>query len=237
MNDTPIRQWQPEDLQGKSALVVFAHPDDVDFHFGGTVAMLVAAGVEVTYLCATRGDKGDRSGEKNASEIALVREEEQHQAARILGATTLEFLDEKDGEVEHTRDLVNAIARKIRAIRPDIVITLDIGFFDPSFGVNHADHRNIATATMDAIYPVARNRNFMPDIPHHVVRTLLVLDYERPNVCVDTSGEAFEKQLLALQCHKSQWGNAERVLNKRRALGMIEKYRLVEFDLPYVATK
>lgn len=230
MNDLIIKQWHPENLHGKRILVVFAHPDDADFHFGGTVALMAAAGANITYLCATRGDKGDRSGARSGTEIAQVRESEQREAAHILGVESLEFLNEKDGEVQHTRNLVHTIARKIRIVRADIVITLDIDMFDPSWGVNHADHRAIAASTIDAVYPVARNRNFLPDTPPHAVKMLMVLSYANPNIFVDTSGEASERQLQAMMCHESQWPDPERVLRKRRALGQVEKYRLIEFD-------
>jgi LmbE family N-acetylglucosaminyl deacetylase len=236
MSDSNLKQWQPADAYGKRVLVVFAHPDDVDFHFGGTVALLSAAGADITYLCATRGDKGDRSGERTGDEIASVRESEQHAAARTLGVDHLDFLEEKDGSVWHSPELVFAIARKIREVRPDIVITMDVDIFDPSWSINHHDHRAIAASTIDAVYPIARNRNFLKDTPAHVVKTLLVLSYANPDVYVDTSG-AFEQQLLALRCHRSQWGDAEPVLAKRRALGQKEAYRLVEFSPPIFVPK
>ncbi len=237
MSKSKIKQWHPEDAHSKRVLVVFAHPDDVDFHFGGTVALLSEAGADITYLCATRGDKGDRSGERTGAEIASVRETEQRAAASTLGVKQIEFLDEKDGQVRHTSELIITIARKIREVRPDIVITLDVGVFDPSWGINHIDHREIALATIDAVYPVARNRNFLPEIPPHVVTTMLVLSYEKPDVYVKTSGKAFKQQLRALQCHRSQWGDAEPVLAKRRALGKKEPYRLVKFSQPMVVPK
>jgi LmbE family N-acetylglucosaminyl deacetylase len=230
MSSSDLLQWTIKDVVGKRALVVFAHPDDVDFHFGGTVASLSRAGAETWYLCATRGDKGDRSGRLSGAEIAEIRATEQREAAQILGANNPEFLDLADGQVEYTRELVATIGKRIREIRPDIVITLDFEMFDPSWGVNHADHRAISTATIDAVYPFARNPNFLPGVPAHTVPTLLVLSYKNPNVFVDTSGVAFELQIQALRAHKSQWGNAERVIAKRLALGPRETYHLAEFS-------
>ncbi len=237
MTNATIKQWHPEDARGKRVLVVFAHPDDVDFHFGGTVASLAKAGADITYLCATRGDKGDRSGERSASEIGSVRESEQRAAAQLLGVDKLEFLDEKDGEVWRSPKLIDTLALKIREVRPDILITLDIDMFDPSWGINHSDHREIALSTIDAVYPRARNRNFFPDVPAHVVKTLLILSYDNPNVFVDTSGEASDRQMMALRCHRSQWGDAKPVLDKRIALGERETYRLVEFSPPLIVPK
>jgi LmbE family N-acetylglucosaminyl deacetylase len=229
--ESTVQTWQPENLQDMSVLVVFAHPDDADFHFGGTIALMAAAGADISYLCATRGDKGDRSGKSDGAETASLRETEQRAAALELGITKIDFLSEKDGRVACTRELIETIARKIRAIRPEIVITLDVDMFDPSWGVNHRDHREIATATIDAVYPVARNKNFLPDTPPHVVRKLMVLSYENPTIHVDTSGAPFEQQLKAMKHHQSQWGaNFERVLNKRLKLGMVEPYRVIEFD-------
>ena len=46
----------PEQIE--RALVVTAHPDDVDFGAAGTVAVLTDAGVEVTYCLVTDGEAG-----------------------------------------------------------------------------------------------------------------------------------------------------------------------------------
>src|SRR5688572_27430075 len=65
-------------------LCVFAHPDDVDFGSGGTVAAWVDSGIEVSYLLVTRGDAGGFDATPR-DQMPLIRESEQRAAAAVLG--------------------------------------------------------------------------------------------------------------------------------------------------------
>jgi LmbE family N-acetylglucosaminyl deacetylase len=211
-----MHEWSPSFRDGQKALVVFAHPDDSDYYFGGTIARLTKVGIEVFYLCATDGDKGGGSGELTAEQISKVRVAEQVAAAHSLGVhpANVEFLGLPDGRLVYDRELIDQIVKVVRKIRPDIVLALDTNIIDPAWGVNHADHRTIALATIDAVYPYARNRNELPDLPPHEVATLLILNYREPNCFVDISGDPFEAKKLALAAHKSQWGDGEHIIRK-----------------------
>ncbi len=224
MNCDAPAEWVPSNLDGQKVLVVFAHPDDSDFYLGGTIARLTKAGAEVVYLCATRGDKGDASGKHSRHEISVIREAEQIAAAKILGVHTVDFLGMPDGRITYGRTLIDYIVKAIRIARPNIVIALDTNITDPAWGVNHADHRAIALATIDAVYPFARNPNELPELPAHEVQTLLILNYREPNCFVDISGAPFESKKAALKAHKSQWGDAQHVIEKAEALGMRETF-------------
>jgi LmbE family N-acetylglucosaminyl deacetylase len=48
----------PLDETPARALVVTAHPDDVDFGAAGTVASWITQGTQVTYCIVTDGDAG-----------------------------------------------------------------------------------------------------------------------------------------------------------------------------------
>ncbi len=211
-----MQEWSPSSLDGKKALVVFAHPDDSDFYVGGTIARLTAAGADVHYLCATHGDKGDASGTLSAAEISRIRAGEQLAAAEALGVAGehVEFLGLPDGNVTYNRDLIDAVVKAIRRLKPDIVIALDTNILDPAWGINHADHRAIGLATIDAVYPYARNRNELPELPPHEVRMLLILNHRDPNCFVDISGAPLQSKIAALAAHKSQWGDAAYVIEK-----------------------
>lgn len=211
-----MQEFAPTFSDGKKALVVFAHPDDSDFYVGGTIARLTAAGTEVHYLCASRGDKGDASGTLSGQEISAIRAEEQVTAAAQLGVSRehVEFLGLPDGNIIYNRALIDEIVRSIRRVKPDIVIALDFNVLDPAWGVNHADHRAVGLATIDAVYPYARNRNEMPELPPHEVQTLLILNNRDPNCFVDIAGAPMEAKKAALAAHKSQWGDAAHVIEK-----------------------
>lgn len=84
---------------GKNVLVVQAHPDDADIHIGGTEAKWAAEGCEAYYLTVTNGSKGTYDPEMDPKELALVREREEREAARILGVKDVLFLGYPDGEL------------------------------------------------------------------------------------------------------------------------------------------
>ena len=111
------------DKKIKRALVVVAHPDDVDFGSAGTVATLTGRGVDVAYCLVTSGDAGGDGSAHSKEERTAIREGEQRAAAAEVGVSTLTFLHWPDGQVEPTLLLRREIARVIRTHRPDLVIT------------------------------------------------------------------------------------------------------------------
>src|SRR5918994_7240841 len=111
----------PEEIE--RALVIFAHPDDIDFGGAGTVAILSDAGVDVTYCVVTDGQAGGFDHSIPRPEMAAIRREEQTKAAAEVGVTDLIFLGWMDGEVSNDLSLRHDITRVIRQTRPQIVIT------------------------------------------------------------------------------------------------------------------
>lgn len=205
MRRISCKEWNPQRLSGVRVLAVFAHPDDGDYYFGGTVARLAAAGARVTYLCATSGDKGDVSGTQSPAHLSRLREGEQRAAAALLGVQEVEFIGLPDGRIAWDYDLIREVVVHIRRLQPQIVLTLDTAPFDPVWGVNHADHRAIAQATIDAVYPYARNPHEFAEVgAAHSVSTLLSVTFDRPNCFVDIRGEALARKQQALLAHASQ---------------------------------
>ena len=74
-------------------LVVTAHPDDVDFGAGGTIAQWTAKGIEVSYCIATNGDQGGEDPDLPRDQMPVIRQKEQRDAGKILGVTDIEFLN------------------------------------------------------------------------------------------------------------------------------------------------
>ena len=87
----------PEQIE--RALVITAHPDDVDFGAAGTVANLTDAGAVVTYCLVTDGQAGGHDRTISRPQMAAMRREEQTKAAAEVGVTDLCFLGHMDGEV------------------------------------------------------------------------------------------------------------------------------------------
>ncbi|MDP4506482.1 PIG-L deacetylase family protein [Nonomuraea turcica] len=195
-------------------LVVTAHPDDADFGAAGSVALFVDRGVEVTYLLITDGDAGGNERTLDNSGMAELRRSEQRAAAKAVGVTDVRFLGYSDGQVVPSLDLRRDIARVIRQVRPDLVIThhpdRNYRFIAPS----HPDHRAVGGATLDAVYPDARNPYAFPELLKDegleawTVREVWLNGGPTPNHWVDIT-DAMDRKLAALQSHVSQVSHVE----------------------------
>ena len=194
-----------------SAMVIVAHPDDAEFMTAGTAAVWAGAGAELTYVIVTNGNKGSEDRTVTPSELARVREAEQRDAGRILGVKNFEFLGYEDGYLQHTLDLRRELTRVIRKYRPEVVICFDpTTRFMMDIYPNHPDHRASGDATVDAVYPSARDHLTFPELltdgyETHKVKQLWMGSSEQPNVWVDISG-VLGKKREALLAHPSQLG-------------------------------
>ena len=194
------------------ALVVVAHPDDVDFGSAGTVAHLTKKDVEVAYCLVTSGDAGGDGSTHTREERTAIRESEQRAAAAEVGVTDLTFLRWPDGQVEPTLLLRREIARVIRTVRPDLVITQSPERNWERIRASHPDHLAVGEATLRAVYPDARNPHAFTELlregyqPHVVPQVWLART--RPTMAVDVT-KSFDRKIAALRRHESQVGSVE----------------------------
>lgn len=222
-------------------LVISPHPDDLDFACAGTVAKLVKAGHEVSYLIVSDGSKGTRGvplGEDlTEDELIELRKQEQREAARVVGVNNVIFLGFQDGEIENTAELREELVKQIRRLKPEIVFSFDPAnlSFD-SFFRAHRDHRMVAEAVFDALHPACHNRLYFPHLleqgyqPHRI-REAWFFAPVSPNQFVDIT-EAIEEKIAALACHPSQLPEmdeiSELVKERARELGREKGYRYAE---------
>ncbi len=198
----------------KRALVVVAHPDDVDFGTAGTIAYLTNHGVDVAYCLVTSGDAGGDDSTHTREERSAIREAEQTAAAKEVGVTNLTFLRWPDGQVEATLALRREIARVIRVHRPDLVITQSPERNYERIRASHPDHMATGEATLQAVYPDARNPHAFPELvgegflPHTVVEVWL--SAFAATMVVDIT-KTFDQKFAALSRHVSQLGDADAV--------------------------
>jgi LmbE family N-acetylglucosaminyl deacetylase len=131
------------------AVAVVAHPDDLEYGVASAVARWTGQGKQVSYLLATRGEAGIAG--MAPDEVRPLRMEEERRSAAVVGVTEVVFLDHPDGTVEYGIALRRDLAAALRRLAPDVVITMN---FDLTWGeegpVNHADHRAVGLATLDA---------------------------------------------------------------------------------------
>jgi len=187
----------------RTALAIGAHPDDVEFGCGGTLAKWARAGTEIHHLVCTDGSKGTWDASADLNRLRGVREAEQRAAARLLGrdrAGEVRFLRRVDGELANDSATRAEVVRAIRELRPDVVLG-----HDPWKRYRlHPDHRAAGWLTCDAIV-AARDPHFLPelDLEHHRPATLLLWEAEEINHVEDISG-TIDTKLEALIAHSSQ---------------------------------
>ena len=195
------------------ALVVCAHPDDVDFGAGGTVAALTAAGTTVSYCMATSGEAGSDHLPIAADELRMLREAEQTKAAEVLGVDDLMFLGFPDGQLEATVALRGAITAAIRRVRPELVICQSPERMLERIFASHPDHLAAGEATLCAVYPDSRNPRAFPEqvvdgLAPHTVSEVWLMAHPTPDLRVDVT-DTFTHKLDALRAHESQTGQRD----------------------------
>ncbi len=189
------------------ALVVVAHPDDVEFGAAAAVARWTDQGKTVVYCMVTSGEAGIDG--LPPEECREVRIGEQIESARIVGVDEVEFLGLPDGVVEGGVPLRRVIAEQVRRHRPDVVITLN---FRETWGgstPNQSDHVVVGRAALHAAQD-AGNRWIFPEQlsgddalqPWGGVREVWAASSPDATHGVDTSA-TFERGVASLEAHRA----------------------------------
>lgn len=202
-------------LQPKIVLGIAAHPDDLDFGAGGTLAHFARQGADVHYLQLTDGGKGTADPNLTPAQLAEIRKKEQEAACTCIGGCGVHYLEYSDGTLQPTQEVKEHIVRVIRTIKPDVVITTDPTFvYDEQYGIiNHTDHRAAGEAALDAVYPLARDHLAFPHLYEsglkpHKVKTVLLTKFSAHNYYIDITA-TFETKMEAVRAHDSQVGDYE----------------------------
>jgi LmbE family N-acetylglucosaminyl deacetylase len=185
------------------ALAIAAHPDDVEFGAGGTLAKWAAAGCEIVHVICTDGSKGSWDPEEDVAKLVTTRQDEQRAASRALGGTgECVFLGWPDGELESGLRQRWEVAYWIRKYRPEVVLG-----HDPWRRYRlHPDHRNAGFLATDGIV-AARDPHFFPEqnLPHHRPSMLRLWEADEPDHVETVDDAAAERKLAALLAHTSQF--------------------------------
>jgi LmbE family N-acetylglucosaminyl deacetylase len=195
-------------------MVIVAHPDDAEYLVSGLVSQWTKDGTEVTYTIVTTGDKGSEDPTISAEQLALTRKLEQERAASKLGVERVLFLGHEDGVLQPTLELRRDLTRVIRKWRPDVVVTFDpTTRFMTNTYPNHPDHRATGDATVDAVFPAARDRLTFPELLEdglepHKVRELWLCATTSPDHWFDVK-PVLDTKLAALREHASQMNGSD----------------------------
>ncbi|MDO5493817.1 MAG: PIG-L deacetylase family protein [Nesterenkonia sp.] len=227
-----LRHLTPDELLSglgvRRVLAFAAHPDDLDFGAAATMAALAERGAEITLCLLTAGDAGGFSPDEDREGVPARRAAEQREAAELLGISEVVLLDERDGFVEPTHDLIRSIVRLMRRCRPDVVVSTHPERAWERLQKAHPDHLACGEAVVRACYPAVENPFAYPEllseegleayrVPHLL---LMTAPQERHNTWVSVAGYESTK-VDALRRHLSQHpdpGQMERfVLEQMRA--------------------
>ncbi len=234
-----------QEAMPKRVMGIFAHPDDPEFFSGGTFARWASEGAYIIFVLATSGDKGSSDPEMTSERLVEIREVEERNAAAALGVKEVIFLRYPDGELQPTLGLRRDLSRLIRQKQPDVVVTCDpTVFWSGTTSINHPDHRAIGAATLEAVYPTARDRlNFIElerdeGLPTHKVQQLYISGTQSPTTKVDITAH-LETKINALREHKSQIPDMEAMAERLRssrdeespsdAPRYMERFRVITF--------
>jgi LmbE family N-acetylglucosaminyl deacetylase len=226
----------------KVILAVSAHPDDIEFHTGGTMFKMKGEGCEIYFAVATNGENGFKIEHKSRTARVKIRNQEQFKAAKFLGVKEVFFLNYKDCFLPNNDELRQKLVSIIKKVKPDIVFS-----FDPanksfeSINLNHRDHRVIAEAVFDAVF-AARNRYFSRGESHAVSR-FWFFGPNKPNHFENITAQ-IENKIKLIEAHRSQFDRKdsmekwvkEHLSHFTRKYKYSEKFRIVEIRKPFVNT-
>jgi LmbE family N-acetylglucosaminyl deacetylase len=190
----------PEDWD--RAVAVVAHPDDLEYGVASAVARWTGQGKSVTYLLATKGEAGIAG--MSPDEVGPLRMEEERRSAAVVGVSTVQFLDHPDGLVEYGIPLRRDLAAAFRRLQPEVVITMS---FDLTWGeegpVNHADHRAVGLAVLDACRDAANEWVFPEAGPRCAgLRDAYVASVGTPTHYVDVTA-SIDAGIASLREHRA----------------------------------
>ncbi len=195
------------------ALAIGAHPDDIEFECGATLAKWAEEGCEIGLLVLTDGSKGTWDAEADLAALAKRRAEEQAEAARRLSeSAAVRMLGAVDGELEVTMELRSAVAKVIRELKPQVVLG-----HDPWQRWRlHPDHRAAGFLTTDAVV-AARDPHFFSEhgIAHHRPDEVLLFECEEPDHFESVTEAHLETKVQALLAHESQFETTHEISNQK----------------------
>lgn len=200
LHDQVPNAWDPLPSPA-SVMTIGAHPDDAEFGVGATLFTWTAKGALATIVIATDGSKGSWDPGVAHADLVAQRRTEQMSAAVVLGAESIAWLGQPDGELRNTPALREAIVSLIRKHRPDVVVT-----HDPWQHYQlHPDHRSTGLLALDAVV-AAREPRFYPDqgLDAHRPTAVLLWSADDPDHAESVDDQAFDAKVEALLCHTSQ---------------------------------
>jgi LmbE family N-acetylglucosaminyl deacetylase len=201
----PDLERVPEDWE--RGLAVVAHPDDMEYGAAAAVARWTRQGKWIGYVLVTDGEAGIAS--MPPEQAAPIRREEQIASCLEVGVTDVEFLGLPDGGLTEGLELRAELAGMIRRHRPDVVVSINHRDSWGGTSWNHADHRAVGRALLDAVRDAA-NPWIFPERADawDGVRFTAFSASPFPTHAVDTTA-TFDAGVRSLACHRTYLENLD----------------------------
>jgi LmbE family N-acetylglucosaminyl deacetylase len=228
---------QPSD--SRRALVVSAHPDDIEFGCGAAVACWVDEGWDVRYVIVTSGQKGVQDVDSDPEAFGRLREAEARAAATACGVADVTFLGYLDSELAWAdpRQLRVDLARQFRIHRPHRLVSIDPEILPTARFVNHPDHRAAGVATLDITMTSGTTAAIFPELirqeglqPWKGLEEAWLFGPAASETVVDVTA-GFDRKVAALRAHVSQigdWDVGAAMADRMAAAGEPHGYRYAE---------
>jgi len=156
-NAMPRAAEQGAALLKADLMGVFAHPDDETGAAGTLASYALGHGLRVANVYCTRGEGGGNMvGTQSGAALGLLRERELRQCLEVLGVQQCFFLDRTDFAYTESlsvtletwghEETLGRLVRLIRALRPEIILTMNPA---PNPG-QHGNHQAAGVLAIEA---------------------------------------------------------------------------------------
>ncbi|MBH0230707.1 PIG-L deacetylase family protein [Halobacillus yeomjeoni] len=177
-NQIVIRNYYKDEkmlseLHARKVLLLAPHVDDETIGAGGTLMKHAKEGAETHVAFLTDGSGSFTKGEKEA--LVSARKKEAEKVQELLGLTSIDFYDAKDGQLTSDEPTRAWVRKKIESIQPEVI-------YAPVFVDCHPDHITTAQLVRDVVDEI---QGYSPVIRLYEINTLL--PKEEINCIVDIS--------------------------------------------------
>ena len=198
---TALELFDPAGIE--RVLCVVAHPDDMEYGGSAAMAEWTSRGIEVSYLLLTAGEAGIR--DMAPGRVRPLRAAEQRAACDTVGVERLTILNFPDGLLEPGLTLREAICREIRAVRPQVIVTMSWEL-EAGWGLNHADHRATGLSVVDAARDADNPWLFPEQLTSGELAAWkadwLCVTMHRPEHAIEVSAASLDLGVSSLEAHR-----------------------------------
>lgn len=185
----------------RSALLIFAHPDDEVLGCGATVAKMTAAGFPVSTLILGEGKTSRYISSAEAKNELAQLSGEMIVANRKIGVTDLFTADFPDNKFDSVPllDIVQKIEEVKEKVKPTIIFT-------HHFGDMNVDHQQTYRAVLTATRPMESEQVtdvYTCEVPSSTEWNFEPGKYFTPNVFIDVA-ETIDVKVAAMREYASE---------------------------------